>query len=321
MKRKAGKKQQTDYEISCIETFRLGGYEQKVLIEGKYQRNPLFITLHGGPGTPIPFCVGSSGLFPEITNDYILVCWDQYGCGINNAVVDDTFTIEDFTNMTVDLIKLLKKKFPDNKLYLFGMSWGSILSAKAAETVPELIDGVLAYGQVLKAPMRSEDAYHSILSSNVPAKVKKTAKILVSQEPVSHKLLMQISGAIRKYTEGYTNKLEPKSPMGKMISGILKNPDYRFKDFIAMMKNGYGKNNSLTEALAAIDLSPTLKNLKVPYDIIQGSTDIVTSTKMLVEFVSSCHNSNIRCEVVENAAHIPGMNGMDAVITRLQNMG
>lgn len=42
-------------EISELCSFSLGGYQQKVLIEGKSKDNPIVITLHGGPGTPIPF--------------------------------------------------------------------------------------------------------------------------------------------------------------------------------------------------------------------------------------------------------------------------
>lgn len=139
--------------VSTIETFSLGGYEQKVLLEGKREDLPILLALHGGPGTPIPFCVGCRGLFPEITDKYILVCWDQYGCGINNAEIDDRFTIDHFVDMTVDLVRILKERFPENRLYLFAMSWGSLLSAKAAVRIPELINGVLVYGQVLRAPM------------------------------------------------------------------------------------------------------------------------------------------------------------------------
>ena len=54
-------------------TFSLGGYPQKVLIEGRSQELPVVITLHGGPGTPIPFSVGCRGLFPEFTSpDYTM---------------------------------------------------------------------------------------------------------------------------------------------------------------------------------------------------------------------------------------------------------
>ena len=48
-------------EISQLYTFLLGGISQKVLIEGKTKELPVVITLHGGPGTPIPLSVGCRG--------------------------------------------------------------------------------------------------------------------------------------------------------------------------------------------------------------------------------------------------------------------
>ena len=114
-------------EISELCSFTLGGYEQKVLIEGKKKDAPIVIALHGGPGTPIPFSVGCRGLFPAFTDEFIMVYWDQLGCGINDYVIDDTFSIDSFVRMTEELAAQIKKKFPDQKRMIFSTSWGSIL--------------------------------------------------------------------------------------------------------------------------------------------------------------------------------------------------
>lgn len=98
-------------EISELLTLSLNGYSQKVLIEGKRKDLPVVITLHGGPGNPIPFSVGCRGLFKEFTDKYIMVYWDQLGCGINNYLIDDTFNIDSFVCMTEDLVSKLKKSF------------------------------------------------------------------------------------------------------------------------------------------------------------------------------------------------------------------
>ena len=42
-------------KVSRVEELNLGGIPQKVLIEGKNEDLPVVITLHGGPGTPVPF--------------------------------------------------------------------------------------------------------------------------------------------------------------------------------------------------------------------------------------------------------------------------
>jgi pimeloyl-ACP methyl ester carboxylesterase len=111
-------------------------------------------------------------LFPEFTDQATIVYWDQLGCGINNHKINEEFTIDIFINMTIDLIKQLKQDFKDNTISLFGMSWGSILAAKAADAVPELIHNVLVYGQVLKHLPFNDDVYEVLQKSSISNKNK-----------------------------------------------------------------------------------------------------------------------------------------------------
>ena len=307
-------------EISSVEEFNLGGYPQKVLIEGKNRELPVVITLHGGPGTPIPFCVGARGLFPDFTDNCILVSWDQYGCGINNAKLPDDISVHDYVNMTVDLIKEIKKSFPENPVWLFGMSWGSVLSAMAAGQVPGLISGVIAYGQVLHQLMQSENALETLMNSKAPKKTKDEIKAAVESKKTDRKTAMKISKAIRKYTYGYNNPDEPKADVGKIMLGILTSPDYNFRDFKATVMNGYLKNTSLITELSTLDLRETLKSLSVPYHILQGETDIVTDTNSIVSFVRESGNPQLTCNVIPDSAHIPDMNGMQAIFEEIMKL-
>lgn len=303
--------------VSMIEEFNLGGYPQKVLIEGKSEDLPIVITLHGGPGSPIPFCVGARGLFPEFTDNCILVSWDQYGCGINNAKLPDDISINDFVDMTIDLIKEIKGRFPQNAVWLFGMSWGSVLSAIVAKKTPELIDGVITYGQVLYQLMQSKETIDALMNSKAPEKTKVEIKTAVDSKVFNNKTAMKLSGAIRKYTYGYNNPNEPKAKVGKMLCGIMASPDYKFRDFKAIVINGYMKNTSLMKELSKLDLRETLKSVSVPYHIIQGETDVVTCTSSIITFVEEVNNPYLTCTVIPNSAHIPGMNGMRAVFEEI----
>lgn len=307
-------------KISTVEEFILGDYPQKVLIEGKSENLPVVITLHGGPGTPIPFCVGARGLFPEFTDNCILVSWDQYGCGINNAKLPDDISIHDFVNMTMDLIREIKNRFPQNAIWLLGMSWGSVLSAMAAKSCPEWIDGVITYGQVLYQLMQSDETIEALMRSKAPQKLKSELKAAVDSEDFDRKTAMKLSGAIRKYTYGYNNPNEPKARIGKMIRGIMASPDYKFRDFKAIVINGYMKNTSLITELSKLDLREALKSVSVPYHIIQGETDIVTCTNSIVSFVQASDNPYLTCKVIPNSAHIPGANGMQAVFEEIHQL-
>ena len=303
-------------KVSAVEELVLGGYPQKVLTEGRSDDLPIVVTLHGGPGTPVPFCVGARGLFPQFTDKCILVSWDQYGCGINNARLPDDISVNDFVNMTVDLIKHIKNRFPRNAVWLFGMSWGSVLSALALKSCPGLIDGVIAYGQVLYKLMQSPEAIEAIMNSKAPKHIKASIKGAGSGI-YDKETAMKISAVIRKYTSGYNNPDEPKADTGKIIRGIMTSPDYRFRDFRAIVMNGYAKNTSLIKELSEIDLRETLKSVSVPYRIIQGETDIVTCTNSIVSFVEEAGNPYLTCKVIPDSAHIPGVNGMQAVFEEI----
>ena len=306
-------------EISQIYSFELGGYSQKVLIEGKSRENPVIITLHGGPGTPIPFSVGCRGMFPLFTDNFIMVYWDQLGCGINDHKIDDDFKIKTFVEMTCDLISEVKKIFPDNKIYLFSTSWGSVLSALVSDIKQNEIGGVVACGQIIKDIFFNDEVTEALEKSNIPKKKLDIIKN-TNSENASSKELQLISSCLTKYTDAYNNKNGRKSPMFSVIKGLLTSPDYKFKDFKAIMVNGYMGNNSLLNELLKIDLTDTLAGVKIPYIIIQGDTDIVASTKRVKELVEKSSNSNLKLYEVKNTGHLPGADMMEKIFDELSEI-
>lgn len=305
-------------EVSEIAEVTLGGYSQKIAIEGKSKSLPVVITLHGGPGSPVPFSVGCRGLFPEWTDAAVMVYWDQLGCGINNAAVDGLNT-EAFVNMTVDLVGEIKKRFPENKLYLFGISWGSVLALKTAVRVPELLNGVLVYGQVLKnlffndevlsafesAPKGKRLVVHNIIKTNTDCEYK----VLDANMKKLYKLL-------KKHTNAYTNKNSKPLAVGKIVKGLIASPDYTFKDFKAIVNNGYRQNEILWRELLDADLTDELSNVRVKYLLLQGDTDIITSTKFLLS--ENFGNENVTVRVIKNSGHIPSAAAMEECFETLK---
>lgn len=306
-------------DISEMYTFLLGGYEQKVLIEGKNKGLPVVITLHGGPGTPIPFSAGCRGMFPEFTDAFIMVYWDQLGCGINNYIIDEHFTVDSFVDMTMDLIEKVKELFPENPIYLFAMSWGTILSAKVLERASNIVDGVVAWGQIIRQVFFNEEVFHSLESSKLPPKKMELIK-RIDRENISPKDMELISGSIQKYTYGYQNKNGKKAPMGSMIYGLLTSPDYTFRDFKAMIWNGYHGNIALWKEILSMDLSDVIKSIEIPYIIIQGDTDIVASTKEVQSLLEQSENDFLQSRIVTNSGHMPGSEGMEAVFGALKSL-
>lgn len=299
-------------EISELYTFTLGGVPQKVLIEGRSKELPVVITLHGGPGSPVPFSVGCRGLFPEFTDRFIMVYWDQLGCGINDCKLKDKYGIDDFVGMTNDLIAEVKKLFPKNRVILFGMSWGSVLALRCWRSA----DAVVVWGQVLHSLFLNDIVYDALEKAGLSAGKLKRIKAVTADNFTDSDMKL-ISGSISKHTDGYTNKNGKQAPMGAIIKGLLTSPDYRFRDFKAIMANGTATSTRLWPELLKIDLTGELVNVQVPYYILQGDTDIVTPTEYAVRAVESAGNKRVSLRVTENSGHMPGEEGMQAVLAAL----
>lgn len=299
-----------------MKTYHLNGYPQKVLLEGKNSAAPIIIFLHGGPGSPIPFCAGSRGLFPEITDRFIMAYWDQLGCGINDYPVGDTFSVDSYVKMTVDLIEAVRADFPGKPINLLGVSWGSVLAANAAVRVPERINRIAVYGQVTRNLFFNQEVFDALESAKLSGREKEKLERAKRADPIGRGEIMTMAGLIHRHTEGYQAKNGGKAPMGKIMWGLLTSPDYSIKDCKAVAVNGTGKNQSLLPELIHLDLRSTLKSAAVPYLIMQGDTDIVTPTKYVEAFVKESGNENLHFAVVKNSGHIPGREGMAYVIEK-----
>ena len=321
------KKERKNYIASCeiseVVTVTLGGFAQKIAIEGKKKDLPVVICLHGGPGSPVPFSVGARGLFPEWTDRAVMVYWDQLGCGINNRKIDDSFSIGSFVDMTCDLVGEIKNRFPQNKIYLFGISWGSVLALKTALRIPEKLGGALCYGQFLENNFFSEEVLNAF--SSAPKKVqKRVAKIVKTGADCEYKVfdknLKTLFRYMNKYTNAYFNKHSEPVKIGGIVKGLMSRPDYRFRAFMAVVKNGYRGNQSLWRELVKIHLSEELDNLQIPYRILQGDTDIVTSTALVQRAAEECGNENVTCKTVRDSGHMPSENAMVEVFEALTEL-
>lgn len=297
-----------DNEISEIREFMLGGYPQKVAIDGKKKSNPVVIFLHGGPGFPFPFSVGCRGILPEITESVTMIYWDQLGCGINDYPINDHFSIHHFTEMTRNLILEIKRLFPENRIILLGVSWGSILALKAVTAFSVPVDCCVTYGQVVSEIAFNEEVFEALDAAPMPSRQKRKLARIRQQASHSIREARTLMRWIHKYTEGYQCKSCEKAPMGfiiKKLFGLLTSPDYHIKDILALFINGYARNTSLLKELFSIDLSEDLEKVSVPYTILQGSTDIVTSTAKIKNFADTTQNPRISCKIIENCGHIP----------------
>ena len=115
----------------------LGGEAQYVEITGASNELPVLLFLHGGPGWPqTPHLRYFNA---DLTEEMIVVSWDQAGCGksyLRNQNPRE-LSVESLINDGHELTQYLKKKFNQDKIYLMGFSYGSVLGLQLVEKFPD----------------------------------------------------------------------------------------------------------------------------------------------------------------------------------------
>lgn len=135
--------------IAVMEKIQLNGSEQWITIRGKDANKPVLLYLGiGGPGAG-GFPASLMNLAP-LEEHFVVVNWDQPGTGKSYAAVPiSTLTVDRFVADAHALTELLRTRFHQEKIYVMGLSWGTIVGTKLVHQYPELFYAYLGTGQMV----------------------------------------------------------------------------------------------------------------------------------------------------------------------------
>ncbi len=134
--------------IAELTSVRLGGQDQALMIRGRSEDNPVLLYLAGGPGGSD---LGAMRRDVGLESNFVVVTWEQRGVGKSYAALDptDTLTVNSMVSDTVELTNYLRHRFDEEKIYLVGNSWGTILGVRAVQAHPELYHAWIGVGQMV----------------------------------------------------------------------------------------------------------------------------------------------------------------------------
>jgi pimeloyl-ACP methyl ester carboxylesterase len=134
--------------IATMEQITLNGSQQWITIRGTNIHNPLLLVLAGGPGES--GLTGFRMLMEPLEEHFVVVNWDQPGAGKSyGAVPIATLTPQRYIADAHALIQLVRTRFHQDKIYLMGGSWGSILGIWLVQQYPNLFYAFIGHGQMV----------------------------------------------------------------------------------------------------------------------------------------------------------------------------
>jgi pimeloyl-ACP methyl ester carboxylesterase len=134
--------------IAVLEKVQINGTEQWITIRGHDTTKPILLHLGmGGPGGG-GFAIRS--LFEPLEKDFVVVAWDEPGTGKSyTSVPIESLTLQRFVDDAYALTLYLRERFHQEKIYVYGVSWSSIIGVNLVQQHPELFHAYIGNGQMV----------------------------------------------------------------------------------------------------------------------------------------------------------------------------
>ncbi len=119
----------------------------------------MLLILHGGPGfAEMPLFTTYNA---DLEQHFLVVHWDQRGAGRSYAadIPAESMTLRQFVADALELIDWLTERFSQEKVFLLGHSWGSLLGATLAAEQPEKLHAYVGVGQLVAGLRNEQTSY------------------------------------------------------------------------------------------------------------------------------------------------------------------
>jgi pimeloyl-ACP methyl ester carboxylesterase len=261
--------------IASIEKIKLGGMEQSVAIYGEDTSKPVLLILHGGPGF-------SEFLFfhsynRELEKSFVVVNWDQRGTGLSYVpgMTGDSLHISQMEADAHELTGMLKKRFGQQKIFLLGHSWGTMLGALTARDHPEDYFAYIGVCQISDMAGSEKISMQYVLQR---ARADHNAKAVAELEAIAPGYPRHGAGAVddlkkqREWLAHYGGVFHGPMDSDKMFAGITAPEKTLYSDEL----NGKGESLSLASMwneLLNTNLMQSAPEFRLPVYFLLGRAD------------------------------------------------
>jgi pimeloyl-ACP methyl ester carboxylesterase len=294
---------------------KVGGIEQWITIRGDDDRQPVLLLLHGGPGdVQSPFV----STYAPYERNFVLVQWDERGAGrtfSKNGAAG--VTLKKQVSDGIDLSEQLRRRFPRQKLILFGHSWGSVVATGMVQQRPELFAAYVGTGQVAAWADTVQFQFQFLKRRY---KEQGNATALAALDAIGRpdpKNLDQYFGFSRPIRQN----LHPSD--AAWFADMLNLAKANGETETTIKATGEGMSASgaaLADSLVAEDLPATASTFRIPYYVIQGRHDLFTPTPLAEAYFAKVSAPKKRMIVIEDAGHFALATHQADVIAALKQM-
>ena len=292
--------QTTDQKVAEKSLIDLGGEKQYVEITGTSSKKPVMLFIHGGPGWPQTPQLRYFNA--DLTKDFTLATWDQRGSGLSyqNNPKAQNLSLEQIIQDAHQLTQLLKKQFKQEKIYLVGYSWGSMVGLLLAERYPEDYHAYVGVAQVInlrEAVQVSREWIKQQAKTNQDQATLDALAQLDKPEFCNSDLACFFQQ--QQLLEKYHGAVFDTTVIQKLEKAMTQYPDYRQYDW----SKGFDYSiQQLEKDLFGTDLTK-VKALTIPVYFLLGRHDWNVPSVLAEAFLNKLKAPHKEIVWFENSAH------------------
>ncbi len=298
-----------DGSIATLETVRLGGHDQAIMIRGRNEDLPVLLYLSGGPGqSDLPY---SRVLFDDVAQEFVVVSWDQRGTGKSYAALDpaDALTLEQAVADTIELTEHLRNRFDEDKIYLLGESWGTTLGTLAVQQRPDLYHAWIGSGQMVSQRETDRRLYHDVLNlADQQGDAALRAQMEAFGEPPYADVPYPNAVVMGQYEQLYKPYTPPQDYIAKGTAanlgpwGIL-GQEYNLVEKVNVLRGLIDMFTVMYPQLQEIDFRQDVTRLEVPVYILDGAAELDARRDLTLEWYDQLEAPIKQLFTFENAGH------------------
>ena len=303
--------QTPDKTISTLEYIQLNGVKQCLLIRSYNTDNPIILYIHGGPGTSeLPLIRKYNS---ELEKHFTVVYWEQRGTGksFNKNIPDSTYTIDQFVKDGFELSKIIIERFHQDKIYIMGHSWGTIISTKLAINHPKLYYAYIGIGQVVDMKRGEELSYKFALQKAIDTGNKKAIKALRQINAPTYLTINNNENwykqlkTERKWVTYFGGVIYNQKDYSQLTKIYLKSSEYSLFDMIRFARGSVFSLKKLWPEIMKINLMKKYIEFKIPVYLIQGKHDHNNPTELVYEYYNKIIVPEKKLFIFDKSAHNP----------------
>lgn len=295
--------------IASLEKVKLGGVDQWLIIRGHDVNKPVLLFLSGGPGASESARVLRFN--SELEKHFVVVIWEQRGCGKSYPSLNpkSDLTIDQYVSDVIELSELLRVRFKEQKIYLVGHSWGTIIGALAAQQRPDLFHAYIGTAQMVDVRATDQMIYDLVLEHSIQTGDTDFAQTLEKQGPPPYfgkspiKPYATLFGREYQLFEVPNIKDETYRREGDAIQLMLKQPEYGWLDRVYYLLGLMNTFNVVYPQLQELDFRVDAARLDLPVYIVLGRHDMNNPSSIPEEYFNLLEAPKKELIFFENSGH------------------